>query len=110
MYDGAISQCPSLESLFRTRQECIAASNEIGVGVAVKQWGVLGGVCDDGVLRKWKSMISSGAATRIWPLSKAHRGDKCLYNSINYLRAPASYDFPTTDDPFNVDHYNCNVG
>ena len=38
------------------------------------------------------------------------QGDKCLYNSINYLRAPASYDFPTTDDPFNVDQYNCNVG
>ena len=71
MYDGAIFQCSSLESIFRTRQECVAVSQEIGVGVAVKQWIVLGGVCDDGLLRKWKNMISSGAATRIGPLSKA---------------------------------------
>ena len=110
MFGGAIFRCSSLESLYRKRHECIAVSQEIGVGVAVKQWGVLDGVCDDQLIRKWKNMISSGAATRIGPLSKAPGRNMCLYNSINYLRAPASYDLPTTDGPFNVDHYNCNVG
>ena len=110
MFDGAISQCSSLESPCRARQGCIAVSHAIGVGVTVKQWGVLGGVCGDGALRKWKNTISPDAATRMGPLSKAPWVGMRLYNSIIYIRAPDAYDLPPTDGPFNVDQYNCNVG
>ena len=97
MFEGAIPHRTSSGPIYRTRQECIAVAREMGVGVFVKQRDIMGGVGDLIIVSTWANIISSGAETRMGPLSKVPGWNMCLYNSIHYNRVPAAHYFPTID-------------
>ena len=110
MYDGAVFACGSIEDVSKSHQICASLSVELGVGVCIKQWrSAEEALGVPSVRSTCADLRQEGRAENLSPLDGVIGREACLYNSIRYLDLPECYDFPKTNGPFSVEHYNRNV-
>ena len=110
MCDGAVFACDSIDDVSKTHQICRSLSVELGVGVCIKQWRPTEEALGENSIRSTcADLRQSSRAEDSSPLDGIIGREACLYNSIRYLNLPECYDFPQSNGPFSVDHYNQNV-
>ena len=89
VFDGAVFECSDVEDLARVRDECAAIGSEIGVTMAVKQWGDIPQITDEsGIRQEWAKLIANGEAVEGEELIKSKIANMCLYAAVGAFKFP----------------------
>ena len=106
----AVFECSDVDDLVRVRDECAAIGSEIGVTMAVKQWGDIPRITDEsGIRQEWRKLFANGESVDGEASDKSKIANMRMRNAVGAFKFLPTCDTPYSPGPYYVGDYNENV-